>query len=31
MVYLKKYKPKEENIKKLKVFLAKIKNENNVK
>jgi len=31
MVHLRKYKPKEENIKKLKVFLAKIKNENNVK
>jgi len=28
---LRKYKPKEENIKKLKVFLAKIKKESDVK
>lgn len=31
MVHLKQYKPKEENIKKLKIFLAKIKKENNGK
>jgi len=31
MVYLRKYKPKEENVKKLKAFLAKIKKENDVK
>jgi hypothetical protein len=28
---MKQYKPKEENIKKLKIFLAKIKKENNGK
>jgi hypothetical protein len=31
MVHLRKYKPKEENVKKLKAFLIKLKKENDVK
>jgi len=31
MVHLRKYKPKEENVKKLKAFLVKLKKESDVK